>query len=115
MVPIARVESRFANILQAENLSRQPLEPDREATVRRHPELEHSTKNAAQRVFRGGLIESRPSHSINLWRQLLIGAMFEQVGPPRIGRVRAQLRFSGLPEKSSRSEMSSRPDRPPLG
>ena len=73
------------------------------------------TKNAAQRVFRGGLIESRPSHSINLWRQLLIGAMFEQVGPPRIGRVRAQLRFSGLPEKSSRSEMSSRPDRPPLG
>jgi hypothetical protein len=36
-------------------------------------------------------------------------------GPPRTGSVRAELRFSGLPEKSSRSEMSSRPDRPPLG
>jgi hypothetical protein len=41
VVPIARIECGFANILQAQNLSRQTFEADREATVRRHSQVKH--------------------------------------------------------------------------
>jgi hypothetical protein len=41
-VSIAGIERRFANILQAQNLRRQPFESNCEAAVRRHPQIEHS-------------------------------------------------------------------------
>jgi hypothetical protein len=41
MIAIARIQNGLTDILQSQNLRRQPLETDREPSVWRHAELEH--------------------------------------------------------------------------
>ena len=40
-ISVPRIERCFPDILQSENLCRQPFQPDRESAVRRHSQFKH--------------------------------------------------------------------------